>query len=73
MAEGLLFRIDVTLTETDDVAITASYIDPKLVVRAAKELEQPYDNAHVLASVIRHCKGSYEKMSDDLKELLKKL
>jgi ribosomal 50S subunit-recycling heat shock protein len=71
--EGLLFQINVTLTEEDNIAVTANYIKPSDVVKAAKELEVPYEQGHVLASVIRHCLGQYEKMSDELKELLKRL
>jgi ferritin len=71
--EGLLFQINVCVTEEDHVSVTANYIKPNDIIKVSKELEPPYENGHVLASVVRHCLGQYEKMSDELKELLKRL
>lgn len=67
-----LFNMKVSLTDTSQIAIHLDYIQPNKIKDTLENINEVF-YANLLASVIKHCVESSQKLNDDIKLLIERI
>ncbi len=67
-----LFNMKVSLTDTSQIAIHLDYIQPSKIKDSLENINEMF-YANLLASVVKHCIETSQKLSDDIKVLIERI
>jgi hypothetical protein len=67
-----LFNMKVSLTDTSQIAIHLDYIQPSKIKDSLEDINEMF-YANLLASVIKHCIETSQKLNDDIKVLIERI
>ena len=67
-----LFNMKVSLTDTSQIAIHLDYIQPAKIKDSLEDINVVF-YANLLASVIKHCIETSQKLNDDIKRLIERI
>jgi hypothetical protein len=67
-----LFNMKVSLTDTSQIAIHLDYIQPSNIKDGLEDINEVF-YANLLASVIKHCIETSQKLNDDIKRLIERI
>ena len=67
-----LFNMKVSLTDTSQIAIHLDYIQPSKIKDSLENINEMF-YANLLASVIKHCIETSQKLNDDIKVLIERI
>tara|TARA_R100000231_G_C5241664_1_gene139955 strand:+ start:320 stop:544 length:225 start_codon:yes stop_codon:yes gene_type:complete len=67
-----LFNMKVSLTDTSQIAIHLDYIQPSKIKDSLEGINEMF-YANLLASVIKHCIETSQKLNDDIKVLIERI
>ena len=67
-----LFNMKVSLTDTSQIAIHFDYIQPSKIKDSLEDINEMF-YANLLASVIKHCIETSQKLNDDIKVLIERI
>ena len=62
----------VSLTDTSQIAIHLDYIQPSKIKDSLEDINEMF-YANLLASVIKHCIETSQKLNDDIKVLIERI
>ena len=62
----------VSLTDTSQIAIHLDYIHPSKIKDSLEDINEMF-YANLLASVIKHCIETSQKLNDDIKVLIERI
>ena len=62
----------VSLTDTSQIAIHLDYIQPSKIKDSLENINEMF-YANLLASVIKHCIETSQKLNDDIKLLIERI
>ena len=62
----------VSLTDTSHIAIHLDYIQPSKIKDSLEDINEMF-YANLLASVIKHCIETSQKLNDDIKVLIERI
>ena len=67
-----LFNMKVSLTDTSQIAIDLDYIQPSMLKDSLEEIDEIF-YANLLASVVKHCVETSQKLNSDIKQLIERI
>ena len=67
-----LFNMKVSLTDTSQIAIHLDYIQPSKIKDSLEDINEMF-YANLLASVIKHCIETSQKLNDDINVLIERI
>ncbi len=67
-----LFRMDVNLTDSSQIAISLDYISPDKIKESLEDIDEIF-YANLLASVVRHCIENTMKLNGDIKQIIERI
>ena len=67
-----LFNMKVSLPDTSQIAIHLDYIQPSKIKDSLEDINEMF-YANLLASVIKHCIETSQKLNDDIKVLIERI
>ena len=67
-----LFRMDVNLTDSSQIAISLDYISPDKLKENLEDIDEIF-YANLLASVVRHCIENTMKLNGDIKQIIERI
>ena len=67
-----LFNMKVSLTDTSQIAIHLDYIQPSKIKDSLEDINEMF-YANLLASVVKHCIETSQKLNDDIKVLIERI
>ena len=67
-----LFRMDVNLTDSSQIAISLDYISPDKIKESLENIDEIF-YANLLASVVRHCIENTMKLNGDIKQIIERI
>ena len=67
-----LFNMKVSLTDTSQIAIHLDYIQPSKIKDSLENINEMF-YANLLASVVKHCIETSQKLNDDIKVLIERI
>ena len=67
-----LFNMKVSLTDTSQIAIDLDYIQPSMLKDSLEDIDELF-YANLLASVVKHCVETSQKLNSDIKQLIERI
>tara|TARA_A100001011_G_C13914747_1_gene676583 strand:+ start:190 stop:414 length:225 start_codon:yes stop_codon:yes gene_type:complete len=67
-----LFTMKVSLTGTSQIAIDLDYIQPSMLKDSLEDIDEIF-YANLLASVVKHCVETSQKLNSDIKQLIERI
>ena len=67
-----LFNMKVSLTDTSQIAIHLDYIQPSKIKDSLENINEMF-YANLVASVVKHCIETSQKLNDDIKVLIERI
>jgi hypothetical protein len=67
-----LFRMDVNLTDSSQIAISLDYISPDKIKESLEDIDEIF-YANLLASVVRHCIENTMKLNGDIRQIIERI
>ena len=61
-----LFTMKVSLTDTSQIAIDLDYIQPSMLKDSLEDIDEIF-YANLLASVVKHCVETSQRLNSDIK------
>ena len=62
----------VSLTDTSPIAIDLDYIQPSMLKDSLEDIDEIF-YANLLASVVKHCVETSQKLNSDIKQLIERI
>ncbi len=62
----------VSLTGTSQIAIDLDYIQPSMLKDSLEDIDEIF-YANLLASVVKHCVETSQKLNSDIKQLIERI
>ena len=62
----------VSLTDTSQIAIDLAYIQPSMLKASLEDIDEIF-YANLLASVVKHCVETSQKLNSDIKQLIERI
>ena len=62
----------VSLTDTSQIAIDLDYIQPNMLKDSLEDIDEIF-YANLLASVVKHCVETSQKLNSDIKQLIERI
>jgi hypothetical protein len=67
-----LFNMKVSLTDTSQIAIDLDYIQPSMLKDSLEDIDEIF-YANLLASVVKHCVETSQRLNSDIKQLIERI
>ncbi len=67
-----LFNMKVSLTDTSQIAIDLDYIQPNMLKDSLEDIDEIF-YANLLASVVKHCVETSQKLNSDIRQLIERI
>ena len=67
-----LFTMKVSLTNNSQIAIDLDYIQPSMLKDSLEDIDEIF-YANLLASVVKHCVETSQKLNGDIKQLIERI
>jgi len=67
-----LFTMKVSLTDTSQIAIDLDYIQPSMLKDSLEDIDEIF-YANLLASVVKHCVETSQRLNTDIKQLIERI
>jgi len=67
-----LFTMKVSLTGTSQIAIDLDYIQPSMLKDSLEDIDEIF-YANLLASVVKHCVETSQRLNNDIKQLIERI
>ena len=67
-----LFTMKVSLTGTSQIAIDLDYIQPSMLKDSLEDIDEIF-YANLLASVVKHCVETSQRLNSDIKQLIERI
>ena len=67
-----LFNMKVSLTDTSQIAIDLDYIQPSMLKDSLEDIDE-FFYANLLASVVKHCVETSQKLNSDIRQLIERI
>ena len=67
-----LFNMKVSLTDTSQIAIDLDYIQPSMLKDSLEDVDEIF-YANLLASVVKHCVETSQRLNSDIKQLIERI
>ena len=67
-----LFNMKVSLPDTSQIAIDLDYIQPSMLKDSLEDIDEIF-YANLLASVVKHCVETSQKLNSDIKQLIERI
>ena len=67
-----LFNMKVSLTDTSQIAIDLDYIQPSMLKDSLEDIDEIF-YANLLASVVKHCVETSQRLNTDIKQLIERI
>ena len=67
-----LFNMKVSLTDTSQIAIDLDYIQPSMLKNSLEDIDEIF-YANLLASVVKHCVETSQRLNSDIKQLIERI
>lgn len=67
-----LFNMKVSLTDTSQIAIDLDYIQPNMLKDSLEDIDEIF-YANLLASVVKHCVETSQRLNSDIKQLIERI
>ena len=62
----------VSLTDTSQIAIDLDYIRPSMLKDSLEDIDEIF-YANLLASVVKHCVETSQRLNSDIKQLIERI
>ena len=62
----------VALTDTSQIAIDLDYIQPSVLKDSLEDIDEIF-YANLLASVVKHCVETSQRLNSDIKQLIERI
>lgn len=62
----------VSLTDTSQIAIDLDYIQPNMLKDSLEDIDEIF-YANLLASVVKHCVETSQRLNSDIKQLIERI
>ena len=62
----------VSLTGTSQIAIDLDYIQPSMLKNSLEDIDEIF-YANLLASVVKHCVETSQRLNNDIKQLIERI
>ena len=62
----------VALTDTSQIAIDLDYIQPSMLKDSLEDIDEIF-YANLLASVVKHCVETSQKLNSDIRQLIERI
>ena len=62
----------VSLTDTSQIAIDLDYIQPSMLKDSLEDIDEIF-YAYLLASVVKHCVETSQKLNSDIRQLIERI
>ena len=62
----------VSLTDTSQIAIDLDYIQPSMLKDSLEDIDEIF-YANLLASVVKHCGVTSQRLNSDIKQLIERI
>ena len=62
----------VSLTDTSQIAIDLDYIQPNMLKDSLEDIDEIF-YANLLASVVKHCVETSQRLNSDIKQLIDRI
>ena len=67
-----LFTMKVSLTDTSQIAIDLDYIQPSMLKDSLEDIDEIF-YANLLASVVKHCVETSQRLNTDIRQLIERI
>ena len=67
-----LFNMKVSLTDTSQIAIDLDYIQPSMIKDSLEDIDEIF-YANLLASVVKHCVETSQRLNSDIRQLIERI
>ena len=67
-----LFNMKVSLTDTSQIAIDLDYIQPSMLKDSLEDIDEIF-YANLLASVVKHCIETSQRLNTDIRQLIERI
>ena len=67
-----LFNMKVSLTDTSQIAIDLDYIQPNMLKDSLEDIDEIF-YANLLASVVKHCVETSQRLNSDIRQLIERI
>ena len=67
-----LFNMKVSLTDTSQIAIDLDYIQPGMLKDSLEDIDEIF-YANLLASVVKHCVETSQRLNSDIRQLIERI
>ena len=67
-----LFTMKVSLTGTSQIAIDLDYIQPSMLKDSLEDIDEIF-YANLLASVVKHCVETSQRLNSDIRQLIERI
>ena len=67
-----LFNMKVSLTDTSQIAIDLDYIQPSMLKDSLEDIDEIF-YGNLLASVVKHCVETSQRLNSDIKQLIERI
>ena len=67
-----LFTMKVSLTNNSQIAIDLDYIQPSMLKDSLEDINEIF-YANLLASVVKHCIETSQRLNGDIKQLIERI
>ena len=67
-----LFNMKVSLTDTSQIAIDLDYIQPSMLKDSLEDIDEIF-YANLLASVVKHCVETSQRLNTDISQLIERI
>ena len=67
-----LFTMKVSLTNNSQIAIDLDYIQPSMLKDSLEDIDEIF-YANLLASVVKHCVETSQRLNSDIKQLIERI
>ena len=67
-----LFTMKVSLTGTSQIAIDLDYIQPSMLKDSLEDIDEIF-YANLLASVVKHCVETSQRLNTDIRQLIERI
>lgn len=67
-----LFNMKVSLTDTSQIAIDLDYIQPSMLKDSLEDIDEIF-YANLLASVVKHCVETSQRLNTDIRQLIERI
>ena len=67
-----LFTMKVSLTNNSQIAIDLDYIQPSMLKDSLEDIDEIF-YANLLASVVKHCVETSQRLNSDIRQLIERI